>query len=406
MSKKGKALEGIRVADLTHVLAGPFCTMILADLGAEVIKVEPPEGDDSRQFGPFATEVGGSGVQSGYFISINRNKKSICIDLKKPEGKQILKKLLSVSDVVVENFRPGTMAKLGFSYEELKKIKPDIIYCSICGFGHDALEGYQSKPAYDLTAQAYSGLMSVTGPEGGPPCRVGTSVGDIVAGHEAAIGILAALWYREKTGKGQHVDVAMVDSLVYILENAIVRYTIFGEIPKPLGTAHPTITPFEAFETSDGWLAIPIGNDNLWAEFCRAIDRPELIEDPRFKTNPARCENRHELIPLVSEVIKRKTSQEWFDIFERHRLPYSPINTIDKVVADPNINYRGMIAEICQPRVGKMKIVGTPFRLSETPGEVRSHGPLLGEHTDEVLGSLLGYSAEKIAVLREQGIIR
>ncbi|MGB9868259.1 MAG: CaiB/BaiF CoA transferase family protein [Bacillota bacterium] len=406
MSKKGKALEGIRVADLTHVLAGPFCTMILADLGAEVIKVEPPGGDDSRQFGPFVAEAQGCNMQSGYFISVNRNKKSVCVDLKTPEGKEIFRRMVKVSDVVVENFRPGTMARLGFSYEQLKQIKPDIIYCSICGFGHDSLEGYHSRPAYDLAAQAYSGLMSVTGPEGGPPCRVGTSVGDIVAGHEAAIGIMAALWYREKTGKGQHVDISMVDSLVYILENAIVRYTISGEIPKPLGTAHPTITPFQAFEASDGWIAIPIGNDSLWTKFCRAIGKEELIEDPRFVTNPLRCENKADLIPLLSEVIRSRTSREWFEIFEQHGLPYSPINTIDKVVEDPNINYRGMIVEIDQPRVGKIKIVGSPYRLSDTPGEVRDHGPLLGEHTEEVLVGLLGYAAEEVEALKKRHVVK
>ena len=401
----GRALEGIRVVDLTHVLAGPFCTMILADLGAEVIKVEPPVGDDSRQFGPFIEEVNG-GTQSGYFISINRNKKSICVDLKTPQGKEILKKLISMSDVVVENYRPDTMRKLGFSFEELKKIKSDIVYCSICGFGQDALPEYATRPSYDMVAQAYSGLMSITGPEGGPPCRVGTSVGDIVAGHQAAIGILAALQYRDRSGVGQHVDISMVDGLVYILENAICRYTILNEIPRPLGTAHPTITPFQAFEAEDEWVVVPIGNDSLWAAFCKAIEKTELIDDPRFKTNPLRCRNKSELIPIIQEVIKQKKAAEWFEIFEAHKLPYSPVNSIDKVVNDPNINYRNMIAEIEQPRVGKMRIVGTPFRLSETPGEVREHAPLLGEHTEEVLMGLLGLSKDEVASLNRSGIVK
>lgn len=393
-------LEGIRVTDLSHVLAGPACTMILADLGAEVIKVEPPDGDDARQFGPFKNE------QSGYFISINRNKKSICVNLKTEEGKKILRELIKISDVVVENFRPGTMKKLGFPYEEMKKINPGIIYCSICGFGHDTLPEYSSKPAYDMVVQGYSGLMSITGPEGGPPVRVGTSIGDLVAGHHAAIGILSALIHREKTGEGQHVDISMLDGLVYFLENAIVRYTMTGEIPGPLGTAHPTITPFQAFKTKDHYIITPIGNDKLWALFCEAIGRVDLIENPKFKTNPLRNENKKELIPILEEVMVKKTTQEWMEIFDKYNLPYSPINTIDKVVNDPVVNYRKMVVEIEQPGVGKVKITGTPFHLSETPGEVRAPAPLLGEHTEEVLKGLLNYTDEEIKTLKENNVIK
>ncbi|MCS7233158.1 MAG: CoA transferase [Synergistetes bacterium] len=401
----GKALEDIRVLDLTHVLAGPFCTMILADLGAEVIKIEPPDGDDSRQFGPFVKDSDGN-QQSGYFISINRNKKSVCLNLKTEEGKEILRKLISISDVVVENFRPGTMEKMGFSYDKLKEIKPDIIYCSISGFGHDVPPGAQGKPAYDMVAQAYSGLMSITGPMGGPPCRVGTSVGDIVAGHQAAIAILAALWYRDRTGKGQRIDVSMVDGLVYILENAIVRYTLAGEIPTPLGTAHPTITPFQAFEAADEWIVIPVGNDSLWAKFCNAIGRPDLIDDPRFKTNPLRTKNRSELIPILQEEIRKKKASDWFKIFDEYGVPYSPVNTIDKVASDPVISYRKMIVEVEQPKIGRIRIVGSPFRLSETPGEVRMRAPQLGEHTEEVLKEVLGLKEEDLLVLKEKGVIK
>lgn len=401
-----KALEGVRVLDLTHVLAGPFCTMILADLGAEVIKIEPPRGDDSREFGPFVREEDGIGIQSGYFISINRNKKSVCLNLKAKEGREIFEKLLKVSDVVVENFRPGTMAKMGYSYEELKRIKPDIIYCAISGFGHDAPEEYKGKPAYDLVAQAYSGLMSITGPEDGPPCRVGTSIGDIIAGHEAAISILSALIYRERTGKGQYIDISMLDSLIYILENAIARYTMAGEIPKPLGTAHPTIVPFQAFEAKDGWIVIPIGNDSLWASFCEAIGKPELADDPKFKTNALRVQNKRELIPLLQGIIRQKTTGEWFEIFERFKLPYSPINTIDKVVEDEAVKYRKMVVEVEQPRVGRLKIIGSPFHMSETPGEVRAPAPLLGEHTVEVLRDLLGYNDEEVELLKVKGVIK
>ncbi|MGM0603931.1 MAG: CaiB/BaiF CoA transferase family protein [Bacillota bacterium] len=400
------ALEGIRILDLSHVLAAPFCTLILADLGAEVIKVEPPFGDDTRQFGPFVDEKEGDKKQSGYFISINRNKKSTSINLKSEEGKEVLKKLLKKSDVVIENFRPNTLKKLGFSYEEMKKVKEDIIYCSICGFGHDALEEYSGKPAYDMVAQGYSGLMSITGPEGGPPCRVGSSVGDIVAGHQAAIGILSALRHRNRTGEGQHVDISMVDGLVYILENAIARYTINGEIPEPLGSKHPTIVPFQAFETKDDWIITPIGNDKLWEKFCTALNIEELIDDPKFKTNPLRTENQDELIPILKKKMKTKTTEEWMEIFEEFELPYSPLNTIDKVVEDKNLNYRGMISEIDQPGVGKVKVAGSPFHLSKTPGTVRTHAPALGEHTEEVLVKLLDYSKDEVDQMKENGSIK
>ncbi len=399
------ALEGIKILDLGHVLAAPFCTMILADLGAQVIKLESPIGDDSRQFGPFIGEDNGKGKQSGYFISINRNKKSMCVNLKKPEGKALLRDLIKKCDVVVENFRPTTMKKLGFSYEEMKEINPAIIYCSICGFGHDALPENAEKPAYDMVAQAYSGLMSITGHEGFSPCRVGTSVGDIVAGHQAAIGILGALNYRDRTGKGQYVDISMVDGLVYIMENAIARYTIKGEVPQPLGSAHPTITPFQAFKTKDSWIITPIGNDSLWKNFCKALSIEELAEDDRFATNPMRTVNKVELEKIVSIVLEAKTTDEWASIFDEYKLPYSRINDVEQVVNDEQINYRKMIVEIDQPKVGPMKIIGTPFHMTETPGEVRSPAPLLGEHTEEMLRELLQMEPEVIELLRQSETI-
>lgn len=401
-----KALENIKILDLGHVLAAPFCTMILADMGAEVIKIEPPIGDDSRQFGPFVKEAGGEGKQSGYFISINRNKKSVCLNLKKPKGKALFMEMVKRADVVVENFRPTTMKKLGLSYEDLKAVNPSIIYCSICGFGHDALPEHAEKPAYDMVAQAYSGLMSITGLKDCAPCRVGTSVGDIVAGHQAAIGILSALHYRNLTGKGQSVDISMVDGLVYIMENAIARYTIDGEVPEPLGSAHPTITPFQAFETKDSWIITPIGNDALWKGFCQALGMEELTEDPRFATNPARTDNKGILEPILAEAMKARTTADWMEVFKAHRLPYSPINTVEQVVADEQLNYRKMIAEIDQPGVGPMKIIGSPFHLTETPGVVDAPAPLLGEHTDTVLGALLGMKVEEVQALREKGVLQ
>ena len=401
-----KALEGIKIVDLSHVLAAPFCTMILAEMGADVVKVEPPKGDDSRAFGPFLEESENGDKQSGYFISINRNKRSISINLKKEEGKEILRKMINDADVVVENFRPDTMGKLGFSYEELKKINPGVVYCSICGFGHDALPGYASRPAYDMIAQAFSGIMSITGPVGGPPVRVGSSVGDIVAGHQGAIGVLAALNYRRKTGKGQHVDISMADGLFYILENAIVRYTIDNDIPEPLGNAHPAITPFQGFETADdSWIIIAVGNDALWEKFCKGIEREDLVKHELYESNPLRTRNRSSLIPILEEVMKKKTKKEWLSILEEAGVPNSALNTIDKAVSDPNLRYRNMVVDVDQPGIGKVTMAGSPFHLSETPGTVRTPAPLLGEHTAEYLKDELGFSEDKIRELYTNGVV-
>lgn len=399
----GKALEGIRVVDLSHVLAAPTCSMFLADLGAEVIHIEPPHGDDAREFGPFIGEPDKN--RSGYFISLNRNKKSMVLNLKHEKGKKILHDLISVSDVVLENFRPTTMKKLGFAWEEMQKINPKIIYASICGFGHDTLPGYDTRPAYDMVAQGYSGIMSVTGPEGGPPCRVGTSVGDIIAGHQAVIGILSALVYREKTGEGQFYDGAMVDGLFAVLENAVARYTITGEIPQPIGSAHPSIAPFQGFKTKDSWLITPMGNDNLWAKFCKVLEREDLIHEPKFETNPRRTKNRKELASIIeTETVKRTTGQ-WCELLSGAGLPCSPINDIKDICEDPHIRYRKMLVEIDQPRVGKMKIAGSPIRLSETPGSVYAPAPLLGEHSDSILKEILGYAQTEIDALKQEGVI-
>jgi CoA:oxalate CoA-transferase len=393
-------LEDVRVIDLGHVLAAPTAAMILADLGADVIHLEPPHGDDAREFGPFRDG------HSGYFASINRNKRSVVVDLKTPGGAEVLRDLIRASDVVLENYRPGTLERLGFSYEAMSELNPRIIYASICGFGHDALPAYADKPAYDMVAQASSGLMSITGPEGGPPVRVGTSVGDITAGHQCAIAILAALWYRERTGRGQVVDISMVDGLVYILENAIVRYTLSGQIPAPLGTRHPTVTPFRAFPTADSWIVIAIGNDGLWQTFCEAIERPDLAADARFQTNALRTEHHAELDALLEPVTQERTTEDWVALLEAHRLPYSPIQTVDQVVHDPNLWHRGMIAQVDQPGIGPVEIVGSPFHLSETPGTVRTPAPALGQHTEEVLREVLGYEGERIEELIAAGAVK
>jgi CoA:oxalate CoA-transferase len=390
--------------DLSHVLAAPTTSMILADLGAEVIHIEPERGDDSREFGPF---VGGHDKnRSGYFISLNRNKKSLVLNLKHEQGKTVLRELIRISDVVLENFRPDTMDKLGFGWEDVRKINPRAIYCSICGFGHDTLSEYGSRPAYDMVAQAYSGLMSITGPEGGPPCRVGSSVGDIIAGMQGTIGILAALRYREKSGRGQCVDIAMVDSLFSVLENAVARYVNTSEIPGPLGGAHPSIAPFQGYQGKDGqWVIAAIGNDKLWAQYCKILGREELIDHPKFKTNPLRCDHRTEMNAILEVEMAKKTAREWCNIFEKERIPYSPINNLQQICEDAHIAHRQMLVEVDQPIVGKMKICASPLKLSETPGEVYAPAPMLGEHSEQVLRDLLAYSAEKIAQLKAEGII-
>jgi CoA:oxalate CoA-transferase len=287
----------------------------------------------------------------------------------------------------------------------IQEINPRIIYASISGFGQYSLPGYDSRPSYDMVAQGYSGLMSITGPEGGQPCRVGSSVGDIFSGHQAAIGILAALIYREKSGKGQHYDGAMVDGLFAVLENAVVRHTISGEIPGPLGSRHPSITPFQSFKTKNSWIIAAIGNDILWARFCEVIDREDLTGDPRFRTNRLRTEHVKELIPIISEEISKKTTKEWSELFDKADLPYSPVNSIKDICADPHISYRNMLVEIDQPEVGKMTIAGSPIRLSETPGEVYAPAPLLGQHTEEILKNVLSYSEGDIDDLKREGII-
>jgi CoA:oxalate CoA-transferase len=393
------ALAGIRVADMSHVLAAPTTGMILADLGAEVIHIEPPDGDDARQFGPFLAG------QSAYFISINRNKKSLCLDLKKAQGKRILRSLLRVCDVFLENYRPDTLRKLGFSYEACRRVNPKIIYASITGFGHDALPGYADRAAYDVIAQASSGLMSICGPEGGPPVRVGTSIGDIVAGHQCAIAVLTALWHRAKTGQGQKIDQAMVDGLVYVLENALVRHTVAGETPQPLGTSHPAVAPFQAFRTGDGWIVIAAANESLWRRLCTALGAAELAADRRFATNALRMENRTALVSVLEDLLSKNGTAAWLPILEESGVPASAIQTVDQAAEDPNLLHRGMIATIDQPGAGRMRIAGSPFRLSRTPSAVSAPAPLLGQHTGEVLRTLLGYDEPRIERLRREGVV-
>lgn len=393
-----QALQGVKVLDLTRVLAGPYATMVLADMGAEVIKVEiPGRGDDSRQYGPY---VNG---ESAYFMSINRNKRSMTLNLKSDEGKDILRKLVAKADVIIENYRPGTMEKLGLGYEELKEINPSIIYAAASGFGHTG--PYSQRPAYDGVVQAMGGIMSITGQKGGKPTRVGPSIGDITAGLFTAIGILGALHYKEKTGEGQKVDVAMLDGQVAILENAIARYTATGVSPEPAGNKHTSIVPFEPFETSDGEIMIAAGNDNLYRKLVVTFGKEEMADDERFKTNPLRNDNYDELRPLIEEETKKKTTKEWQELLDEAGVPNGPINNIEMLLNDPQVKARNMIVDVEHPVAGVTQLPGIPIKMSKTQGEISKAAPVLGADTDDVLKDILELSDEEIQNLKDDGVL-
>ncbi|MGC9394998.1 MAG: CaiB/BaiF CoA transferase family protein [Anaerolineae bacterium] len=392
------ALEGIRILDLTRVLAGPYATMVLADLGADVIKIERPgTGDDSRNFGPYLHG------ESAYYMSLNRNKRSMTLNLKSPHGKQIIRELVPLMDVVVENFRPGTLEKLGLGYETLREINPRLIYAAASGFGRTG--PYSRRPAYDGVVQAMGGVMSITGPEDGTPTRVGTSIGDIIAGIFTAIGILSALAARERTGKGQLVDVAMLDCQVAILENAIARYSVTGEIPRPIGSRHPSVVPLEPFETQDGQLMVAVGNDAVWLRLCEGLERPDLAADPRFTANPSRLAHYDELRPILAEIFRTRTNAEWQARLDAVGVPASPINNVPQVMEHPQVLAREMLVKLAHPVAGELTMAGIPIKLSETPGAIRMPAPTLGQHTEELLRDLLGYTPEQIAALRAEGAI-
>jgi CoA:oxalate CoA-transferase len=393
-----KPLENVKVLDLTRVLAGPYASMMMADFGADIIKIEAPKtGDDSRAFGPFV------GKESAYFMSLNRGKRSMTLNLKEPEACNIFREMVTKADIVLENYRPGTMEKFGLGYEELKKLNPKIIYTACSGFGHTG--PYSSKPAYDVIVQGMGGIMSITGQENGEPTRVGASVGDLTAGLFAVIGTLTALYHREVTGIGQKVDVAMLDCQVAILENAISRYLTSGIVPGPIGNRHPSITPFEGFKAKDGYVIIAVGNDRLWAKFCELIGRQDLTKDERFISNSKRTENQKALKVILDTVFPAKTVDEWLAAIDEAGIPCGPINTIDRVLKDPQVLARDMIVEIEHPIAGKFKMPGVPIKLSETPGAVEKPAPLLGQHTEEILQEMLGFTKAKVAALREQGVL-
>ena len=350
-------LRGILVVDLTRVLAGPFCTMVLSDLGARVIKVETPgRGDDARRIGPF---VGG---RSAYFMSLNRGKESIALDLQDDADRRVFEKLLARADVLAENFRPGVLGRLGYGWDDLQRRYPRLILASTSGFGQTG--PYAGRPAYDIVVQAMGGIMSLTGHPGGPPTRVGSSVGDITAGLFTAIGVLAALHERGRDGRGMRVDVAMLDAQVATLENAVARYVATGEVPGPLGSRHPSIAPFEALATKQGHLVVAAGNDALFAKLCDALGRPDLARDARFASNEDRTQNVDELTPLLEAALASRTAAEWREILEGAGVPCGPVNDVAALLDDPQVAARNMVVPIDDPAAGGMKVAGNPIKLS------------------------------------------
>ena len=392
-------LNGIRVLDLTHVLAGPFCTQILGDLGAEVIKIERPGvGDPTRRMPPHTMKD-----QSAYFMALNRNKKSLTLDLKAPEGKEIFYGLTRKADVVMNNFTPGTMEKLGLGYEDLKKINPKIVWASVTGYGQTG--PYRERPSYDIIVQAMGGAMSYTGEPGKPPVRCGIPIGDLGGAVFAVIGILSALVSRSMTGEGRMVDISMLDVQIALHTYRAKYYFVAGEVPQPVGTAHVSNVPLRAYRTKDSALVIEAYIDHFFRNLCKNMDMEKLADDPRFSTRAKRLENREELDRILEEAFLKKTTDEWLELFVKLEVPAGPINTVDKAVADPQVLSRNMVVEIDSPHVGRTKDVGSPIKVSGVDKIKYVHPPALGEHTEQVLKDMLGYSAEKIANLRKQKVV-
>ena len=391
-------LEGIKVVELAQIMAGPTCGMLLADMGADVIKVEKlPGGDDTRSYTEPA--IGG---ESAAFMMLNRNKRGIAVNLKKPGGLEIVKRLLAGADVVTENYRKGTLEKLGLGYDVLEKLNPRLVYCAISGYGRSG--PYADKGGFDLIAQGFAGIMSITGEPGGPPAKSGTSIADINAGILAALGIVSALVARATTGRGQFVETSLMEAAIHQTFWQSAIYFATGVNPGPTGSAHILTAPYQAFPTRDGWINIGGANQSNWERIVRVIGRPELAEDPRFLTNGDRMRNLAALVPIVSERTKSRTSAQWMRDFEAAGVPVGPINKIGDMLADPQVRSREMVVEVEHPRVGAMKTLGTPVKFSATPTAIRRPAPLLGEHTREVLKDL-GYSAAEIEAFERNGAV-
>ena len=403
-------LDGIQVLDLTRILAGPFATMRMGDMGATVTKVElPGQGDDTRAFGPPFVEG-----ESAYFLSINRNKKSLTLNLRSDKGKEVLTKLIERSDVIMENFRPGTLARLGFPYEKIQQINPKIIYCAISGYGHTGPRG--TDPSYDLMVQGESGLMDITGSREGPPTKVGISLADVTGGLAAVEGVLLALLHRGKTGRGQKVDISLLDSLISLFTYQTQGYFVTGRSPQRMGNLHPTIAPYESFRTKDSYFNLGVANDGFWRALLQtvraAVERTDgtltalldTLDDQRFSTNAYRVEHREELQSVLNRLFPTLTTDEWLKLLGKAGIPAGRINAVSDVLESDLAQARDMVPETEHPKVGRMRMVGIPIKLSDSPGEVRLPPPLLGEHTDEVLTDL-GYSREAVQKMSDDGVI-
>ena len=403
-------LSHIRVLDLSRVLAGPWAGQNLADLGAEVIKIERPGvGDDTRAWGPpYVKDAAGKDTsEAAYFASVNRNKKSVTLDISKPEGQAIVRQLAGKCEVLIENYKVGTLARYGLAYDDLRKDNPGLIYCSVTGFGQDG--PYAPRPGYDFIFQGMGGLMSITGERDGQPGagpqKVGIAITDVLTGMYASVAICAALTHRERTGKGQYIDAALLDTIVAFNANQIVSFFCSGRLPERYGNAHPQVVPYEVFPTADGHIILAVGNDGQFKRFCEVAGCAELAEEARFKSNSQRIIHRAELIPLIAEIMRTRSKQEWIEVLEAATVPCGPINNMKEVFEDPQVLHRKLRVDIPHPLGGVAPVVASPMRLSETPVEYRIAPPLLGQHTEEVLKGLLGRSKAQVDALKGAGII-
>jgi crotonobetainyl-CoA:carnitine CoA-transferase CaiB-like acyl-CoA transferase len=406
-SRRTGPLAGLRVFDLSRILAGPTCTQLLGDLGADVIKVERPgAGDDTRKWGPpYLKGKDGATGESAYYLASNRNKRSVTIDISKPEGQELAKRLIAKCDIMIENFKAGDMARYGLSHADLKSELPALIYCSISGFGQTG--PYAPRAGYDMLAQGIGGLMSVTGEPDRPPMKVGVGIADVMCGMYATTAILAALHHREKTGAGQYIDLSLLDSQVAWLVNVGLNYLTSKQVPQRVGNEHPNIVPYNVLPSSDGFIILAVGNDSQFQKFCDFAGAPELATDPRFVTNEARVKNRRAIYELLPEITRRKTQSEWIDGLAKLGVPCSPVNTVDQVFADPQVQHREMQISMPHPlsASGMVDLIGNPIKYSATPVDYALPPPYCGQHTDEVLKEMLAMPAAEIAGLRQRGIV-
>ncbi|AEB11361.1 CaiB/BaiF CoA transferase family protein [Marinithermus hydrothermalis] len=395
-----KPLEGIRVLDLSRILAGPVCTQILADLGAEVWKLESPWGDDTRRWGPPFQEG-----ESAYYLSANRGKKSVAVNLKDPRGQALVRELAARADVLVENFKAGTLARYGLDYASLAPLNPGLVYCSITGFGQTGPRA--QEPGYDVALQGITGIMSITGEPDGPPVKVGVAWIDVLTGLYAAIGILTALWERASSGKGQYIDLALFDVGLASLVNQAQAYLMTGEVPGRLGSAHPQIVPYQAFQAQDKWFILAVGNDEQYRRMTEAIQHPELWEDPRFQTNAGRVAHREALVGRLAAIFRTRPRQAWLEVFHQAGVPATPVNDLAEAFADPQAAARGVLWRVAHPTLGALPLVANPLQfMSRTPAAPAGPPPLLGEHTRQVLGAVLGVEEAELERLERDGVIR